>query len=97
MTEPVRPGATLMVKASEALAGPSVRSATVKLFRGGERVAAKVTYAAGVRRIVIDPKADLAPGDYRLKVTTRVTDVVGNRWDQSTKAGRQPLVVIFRV
>ena len=83
--------------ASEALAGPTVRAATVKLFRGAERVAAKVGYDAADRRILVDPKADLAPGDYRLKVTTRVTDVVGNRWDQSTKGGRQPLVVIFRV
>ena len=93
----VRPGATIKVVASEALAGPTVRAATVKLFRGAERVAAKVGYDASDRRILVDPKADLAPGDYRLKVTTRVTDVVGNRWDQSTKGGRQPLVVIFRV
>ena len=87
-----------MVKASEALAGPSVREPRPSSCSGvASGWPPRSTYAAGGRRIVIDPKADLAPGDYRLKVTTRVTDVVGNRWDQSTKAGRQPLVVIFRV
>ena len=93
----VAPGSKLKVWASERLAASTVKASTVKLTHAGEPVAAKVTYAAKNRQVVVDPKQALEPGTYRLKVTTRVEDLAGNRWDQRSASGRQPLVVMFRV
>jgi hypothetical protein len=93
----VGPGAKLKVWASERLAPSTVKATTVKLTRGDDPVAAKVTYVAKKSQVVVDPKQALEPGTYRLKVTTRVEDLAGNRWDQRSASGRQPLVVRFRV
>jgi subtilisin-like proprotein convertase family protein len=93
----VSPGAKLKVWASERLRPSTVRPSTVKLTRAGDRVRAKVTYDAIRRQVVVDPEQDLAPGTYRLKVTTKVADLAGNRWDQRAAPGRQVLVVVFRV
>ena len=81
----------------ERLAPSTVDASTVKLTQGGDPVVSQVSYAAGRRQIVVDPKQPLEPGTYRLKVTTRVKDLAGNRWDQRSASGRQPLVVMFRV
>ena len=93
----VAPGAKLKVWASEHLDPSTLTASTVKLTRAGDPVAAKVSYVPEKRRVMVEAKQSLAPGSYRLKVTTKVTDLAGNRWDQRSASGRQPLVVDFRV
>ena len=43
------------------------------------------------------PSEPLKPGTYKVKVKTRVTDVVGNRFDAKKKPGLQPLRLDLRV
>ena len=66
----VAPTAKLKVWASEALEPSTIKASTVKLTRDGDPVAFKVTYVAKKRQLVVDAKRALAPGSYRLKVTT---------------------------
>ena len=61
----VAPGAKLKVWASEGLAPSTVKASTVKLTQDGEKVAAKVSYVANNRKVVVDPKQSLEPGTYR--------------------------------
>jgi subtilisin-like proprotein convertase family protein len=96
----VRRTATVTVTVSEAIDHASVTRKSVVLKRVGRpgRVRATVGYDAARNQIVLEPRRKLAAdARYRVVVTTKVVDLVGHAWDQSTgKAGPQPLRWSFR-
>ena len=89
----VKVSKSVKVTFSEAVRRSSLTSSSVKLKRkgGAKAVAARLTYDAASRRVVLHPKSPLRRAStYRVVVTTAVRDTAGNRLDQSsTKAGRQ--------
>lgn len=96
----VRRGVTVVVSVAEDLLAASVTRSTVTLVRRGSpgKVRAKVRYDPIGLRIVVDPRRRLvADAMYRVRVSTRVVDLVGHPWDQSPgRAGAQPLTWTFR-
>ncbi len=93
----VSPKAKVKVVATEALDPSTVTRQTVVLKRKGVTVRAQVTYRPKGHAIVLVPKKRLKPGSYLVTVSSRVTDLAGNGFDGSTKAGLQPLKWRFRV
>ncbi|HXH80078.1 proprotein convertase P-domain-containing protein [Nocardioides sp.] len=94
----VKPTARVKVFASEALAAASVTKATVVLKKkGGSKIKARVSYDSVKKQITLKPKRPLRKGTYTVTVSTKVTDVRGNAWDQKAKPGAQPLKWSFKV
>ena len=93
----VRPRARVRVVATEALDPASIAKGTVVLRHRGAKVKASVSYVPSRHAIRLVPAKRLAPGTYKVKVKTRVTDVAGNRFDAKNKPGLQPLVWTFEV
>jgi hypothetical protein len=74
---PVARGANLRMWVSEPVRG--VNRGSVELRAGNRKVAAKVTYAAQSRVVVVDPARRLAPrARYTLVVKPAVRDLAGN-------------------
>ena len=77
----------------------TVTGAGVYLQRKGStrHVPATLTWRPGTLRIVIDPQRRLRPHTtYRAVITTKVTDVAGNRLDQKpATAGMQQKTWLF--
>jgi subtilisin-like proprotein convertase family protein len=90
----VRRGADVVATLDEPVRRATVTGRSAYLVAKGttRHLAATVTWAPGTRRVVIDPAKRLRAGTtYRAVVTTRVTDLAGNRLDQNpAKAGLQP-------
>jgi subtilisin-like proprotein convertase family protein len=85
------------VVVTEALDPTTLSKQTAVLKRNGVRVKSWITYIDSRRTIVLKPRKPLKSGDYRVVVKTSVTDVVGNRFDASKKAGLQQLTWTFTV
>ena len=87
-----------MVFAKEALQASTVTKRSVVLKKqGAPKIRAKVTYNATKRLITLKPRKPLPKGTYKVTVTTKVTDLAGNAWDQKSKTGAQPLKWSFKV
>jgi subtilisin-like proprotein convertase family protein len=93
----VRPKAKVRIVATEALDPTTVTKGSVVLKRNGAKVRGKVSYVAARHKIVLKPKKELKPGTYKVIVKTRITDVVGNRFDAKKKPGLQKLTWRFEV
>ncbi len=93
----VGPRARVRVVATEALDPASITKGTVVLRHRGAKIKASVSYVPSRHAIRLVPAKRLAPGTYKAKVKTRVTDVAGNRFDAKNKPGLQPLVWTFEV
>ena len=93
----VAPTRKIKITATEALDAKSLTAHNVVLTRNFKRVEVHLVYKPGQHKIVLEPTSPLKPGDYRLKVRTRVRDLVGNRWDAKSKSGLQPTVSRFTV
>ncbi len=94
----VKPTASVKVFAKEALKAGSVTKGSVLLKKkGGSKIRARVTYNATKRLITLKPRKPLRKGTYKVTVTTKVTDLAGNVWDQQSKPGAQPLKWSFKV
>ena len=90
--------ASIKVFANEDLARASVTKGSVVLKKGGSTtVKATVTYSAAKHLITLNPRKTLRKGTYKVTVTTKVTNSVGNAWDQKPKPGAQPLTWSFKV
>ena len=91
-------GTNVKIKASEKLRSGSVKRKTVYLKAQGssQRVAAKLSYKASTRTIVLDPTGSLKHAT-KYKVTVNgVMDLAGNTWDERPKkAGAQALKFSF--
>jgi hypothetical protein len=66
----------LTIRFSEAVRPSTLNTRTVRLLHRGRTV--RVTLRRSARRVVIVPKRSLAPGNYRVVVTTGVQDMAGN-------------------
>ena len=93
----VSPKAKVRILATEALDHTTVTKGSVVLKRNGAKVKGKVTYVAARHKIVLKPKKELKPGTYKVIVKTRITDMVGNRFDAKKKPGLQKLTWKFEV
>ena len=87
----------MRIVATEALDHTTVTKGSVVLKRNGAKVKGKVTYVAARHKIVLKPKKELKPGTYKVIVKTRITDMVGNRFDAKKKPGLQKLTWKFEV
>ena len=77
----------------------SVGDTNFMLFRKGSnnKLGASVTYDATARQGILNPDNPLKKGiTYKAVVTTFAQDLHGNRLDQSTAAGFQEKVWLFR-
>ena len=86
-------GRTVAARLTEGAAGRTVSVSSAYLTRLGSttKVRAVVRYDASRRRITINPRSDLAGATtYRVTISTTVTDLAGNKLDQSTRKGLQP-------
>ncbi|MDQ1301216.1 MAG: hypothetical protein QG637_1137, partial [Chloroflexota bacterium] len=69
----------ILIGVSEPLDATTVHSGTVTLARnGGAAVAISATFDGGANQIILTPRAALGDGEYRVMVTTGVTDAAGN-------------------
>ena len=93
----VAPGTNIKMWSTEALDPATVTKANVVLKTDGHKVKAKVTYIASRKLVKLNPKESLEPGRYVVKISTAVTDILGNRLDAKTKPGTQPLKWKFEV
>ena len=95
----VAPGANVTAFFSETMQKGSVSSRTVKLYRKGSAtaLAATVTYDATLKRVVLNPRANLLRGKvYKAVVTSGARDLAGNPLDQNPRvAGNQPKTWFF--
>ena len=95
----VRRDVKVKITASEALDRSTLSNKSVYLKKKGsaKKVAAKIRYSSSKNRIVLIPKAPLAPqATYKVVVSTSVTDLAGASWDEKVKAGDQRLKFVFR-
>lgn len=93
----VKPTAKVKVFATESLDKATVTKKTVVLKKGSKKVKAKVSYADGKHVITLKPNQRLSPGKYKVSVSTKVTDLVGNGLDAKPKPGAQALKWSFKV
>jgi hypothetical protein len=93
----VAPGTNIRMWATEALDPATVKKANVVLKTDGQKVKVKLTYLPGRKLVKLNPKESLEPGRYVVKISTAVTDSLGNRLDAKAKPGSQPLKWSFEV
>lgn len=97
----VAPGTNVNAFFSEAMRRSSISSNTFKLYNKGTAtaLAATVTYDATLKKVVLDPSANLMRGKtYKAVVTTGAKDLAGNPLDQNPRvAGNQPKAWFFTV
>jgi hypothetical protein len=94
----VRRGATIKVKATEALDPASVDRHAVVVKQGSSRkVGVKISYRPAKHRIVVKPKSKLAAETtYKVKLRTTVEDLAGNPLDAEPGRKAQPFTWTFR-
>jgi hypothetical protein len=72
--------ASVSLVASEALDATTITRRTVRLTSNGTTVHAKVAYAPDTRKVTVTPQKRLAADTtYKVKISTKVTDLAGNR------------------
>ena len=90
--------AQVEVVVSEAVTATGIDARSVVLTRNGTKVSAKVVYRPARHSILLRPTEPLKAGTYHLTIRTTITDVLGNRWDDSqSKRGLQPTRSTFTV
>jgi hypothetical protein len=84
------------VRASERVKAATVNATTVWITRNGVRVAARVTYHADTRTIIVNPNRALPSRTLCVVHVMGVKDLRGNQWDEKPrKAGAQGLRLSF--
>ena len=92
----VAPGTNIRMWSTEALDPATVKKANVVLKTDGHKVKVKLTYVPGRKLVKLNPKESLEPGRYVVKISTSVTDTLGNRLRRQGQAGESAREVVIR-